>query len=353
MWPAAYSPASRTSRTCGGSPASSRRASSSGSIASIRGTGRLLGAPGGHAAAEEAAHPQADRGEQLGRLQLVAVGGGDDDQLGVVGDDLGDLGREAGVVGGGADRAGDVGLVELLVGARVDRDGAGGDRRLEPARGQRRRRADRLDQRAAVERDDVLDVGRPVAERGDRVLDELGLVGEASARLWRRSKPIVEEVLRSIAGAAAERAAEVPRPDLDLVGQRQQPLVQGAEDLGRALARLDRQVGTGDVADEQRVAGQHRPRGRRRGRRRAAGRRCARDGARACGSPRSCTVAQLQRPAVGEGLVRVLGLGQLVDVDRRAGARAPGARGRRRGRRGCGSPARARSAPRAGGSGRR
>ena len=61
-------------------------------------------------------------------------------------------------------------------------------------------------------------------------------------------------------GAAAERAAEVPGPDLDLVGQRQQPLVQRAEDVGRALARLDREVGAGDVADEQRVAGQDRDR---------------------------------------------------------------------------------------------
>ena len=81
------------------------------------------------------------------------------------------------------------------------------------------------------------------------------------ARLWRRSKPIVEEVLRSIAGAAAERAAEVGGPDLDLVVERQQALVQGAEHLGRALARLHRQVGPGDVADEQRVAAEQRPGG--------------------------------------------------------------------------------------------
>ena len=51
----------------------------------------------------------------------------------------------------------------------------------------------------------------------------------------------------------------MPGPDLDVVGQRQQALVQGAEDVGGALARLDREVGAGDVADEERVAGQHRP----------------------------------------------------------------------------------------------
>ena len=45
----------------------------------------------------------------------------------------------------------------------------------------------------------MLDVGRTGAERGDRVLDELGLVVEAPAPgCGARSKPIVEEVLRSI-----------------------------------------------------------------------------------------------------------------------------------------------------------
>ncbi len=42
-----------------------------------------LRAPGGHPAGEEAAHPQPDRGEQVGGRELVAVGGGDDDQLDV------------------------------------------------------------------------------------------------------------------------------------------------------------------------------------------------------------------------------------------------------------------------------
>src|SRR6188472_4807492 len=60
-------------------------------------------------------------------------------------------------------------------------------------------------------------------------------------------------------GAAAERAAEVPGPDLGLLGQGQQALVQGAEDVGGALARLDREVGAGDVADEEAVPGQRRP----------------------------------------------------------------------------------------------
>src|SRR6185312_16344295 len=76
-----------------------------------------------------------------------------------------------------AEGAGDVGLVELLVAAAVDDDGAGGDRRLDLVRGQRRRRPEAFDQGAAVELDDPPQVGRLVAERTDRRLDELGLVG--------------------------------------------------------------------------------------------------------------------------------------------------------------------------------
>ncbi len=202
---------------------------------------------------------------------------------------------------------------------RVDRLRPLGDRRLEAARRELRRRADRLDQRAAVEGDDVLDVGRPLAQRGDRVLDEIGLVGEGQRPVVAALEADRRGGLQVDPGAAAERAAEVPGPDLDLVGQRQQPLVQRAEDVGGALARLDRQVGAGDVADEERVAGQHRDRVAAAARRRAAGRRCARAGGRGCGSPRSHRLAQLQRPAVGERLVLVLGPGQLADVDRRPG----------------------------------
>ncbi len=79
-------------------------------------------------------------------MALVAVGGGDDDQLGVAGGDPRDLGREAGVIGGGTERAGDVGLVELLIGAAVDHDRAGGDGGLDLVGGQRRRCAEALDQ---------------------------------------------------------------------------------------------------------------------------------------------------------------------------------------------------------------
>ena len=116
----AYSAALRTSSTSGGSGALDPRRQLVGVDQLDLAHRPLLRAPGGHPALEEAADPQADRGQQLGGVALVAVGGGDDDDLGPVGGDPRDLGREAGVVGGGAEGAGDVGLVELLVGAAVD-----------------------------------------------------------------------------------------------------------------------------------------------------------------------------------------------------------------------------------------
>ena len=138
------------------------------------------------------------------------------------------------------------------------------------------------------------------------------------ARLWLRSKPIVEQFLRSIAEPPQSEPPRWRGPELDLVVEWQQALVQGAEHRGRALARLHRQVGPGDVADEQRVAAEQRP-----GVAATAGVAQQEGGVlgpvpgRVHGLDRE--VAQLQHPAVAEGLVRVLGPGQLVDVDRRPG----------------------------------
>ena len=69
-------------------------------------------------------------------------------------------------------------LVELIVGARVDEQGAAGDRDLDGAGAERRRGTELLDQRAPVEVDDVFDVGRAVPERRNRVGGELVGVGE-------------------------------------------------------------------------------------------------------------------------------------------------------------------------------
>ena len=119
-------------------------------------------------------------------------------------------------------------------------------------------------------------------------------------------------------GASAQRSAEMPGPDLDVVVQGEQAIMQRVEDPRRAVARLDREIGPRDVADEQRVAGQHRP-----------GIACASGiaqhergvlGAVAGRMHRlDLQVAHAKPPAVGERLVRVLGPGELVDVDRRSG----------------------------------
>jgi hypothetical protein len=107
-------------------------------------------------------------------------------------------------------------------------------------------------------------------------------------------------------------------PDLARVGERQQALVERAEDALRALGLVDGQVRAGDRADEQRVPGEHRPRLRAaRGvdqrERRVLGPVAGRV-QRAHGH-----VAERELPAVVERLVLVLGRGEPVDVDRRAG----------------------------------
>ncbi len=93
--------------------------------------------------------------------------------------------------------------------------------------------------------------------------------------------------------------------------------MQAGEDVAGAVLALDREVGAGDVADEQRVAGQHRPGLA------AAGAIDEREGGvlgpvarRVQGADDD--VAELELPAVVERLVVVFGLGEAMDVDRRA-----------------------------------
>ena len=110
------------------------------------------------------------------------------------------------------------------------------------------------------------------------------------------------------------------RPYLAGVRQRQQLLVQGAEDRARALVLVDGEVGPRDVADEQRVAGQHRPRlvaalGVDQRERRVLG---PVPGRVQRAHPHA---AELELPAVVERLVLVVGRGVAVDVDRRPGRR--------------------------------
>ena len=119
-------------------------------------------------------------------------------------------------------------------------------------------------------------------------------------------------------GSAAQRPAEVARPDLDGVGQAHELVVERVEDAARALLLVDGEVGAGDVADEQRVAGQDRPRlvaargvdERERGVLGAVAGRVQRA---------DLQRAEFEFPAVVERLVVVVGLGVAVDVDGRAG----------------------------------
>ncbi len=301
----------------------------------------LLRAPGGHSAVEEAAHAEPDRGEQLRRLELVAVGGGDDDQLGAAGDDPAHLGAETGVIGGGADRAGDVRLVELLVGARVDHHRPAGDRRLDRTRGERRRRTELLDQRTPVEGDDVLDVGGPVGERRHRVLDELLLAGEAQRSVVRgaRSRSWSSTCGRSRHFRRASRRGARARPRPRRGGRagaragsgRSRRRPRGARSPGRAGRRPRRRASPRSGP----------PMDRRRAPRPAGGRRCARGGAPACASPsprpRPAPASSRRRRARAHSPPRPAhGCGSSPRSRRRA------ARDRRRDQRGCGSRARAR-----------
>src|SRR2546423_1712766 len=56
---------------------------------------------------------------------------------------------------------------------------------------------------------------------------------------------------------SAIHAGLVPKPAH--VAGREQPLVQRTEDPGRTLLPVDGQVRAGDVGDEQRIPGEHRP----------------------------------------------------------------------------------------------
>ena len=184
--------------------------------------------------------------------------------------------------------------------------------------------------------DDVLEVGRLRRQAGDRLLDERVLLGDLEHGGVRALEADRRRDLQVHPGPAAQRAAQVPRPDLAGVGKLQELLVQRAEDVVGALALVHREVGPRDVAHEERVARQHGPRlvaalGVDQRERRVlgpvAGRvdRAHADAARARAPSRPRT-ARGRSPARRRG-----GRGS----SRRW--RPPGARGRTRGRRGCAS----------------
>ena len=83
----------------------------------------------------------------------------------------------------------------------------------------------------------------------------------AAPALWARSWPIVDEVLFSIAALPHIEPPRCPGHSSTSSGERQQAVVERVEDLASALRLLDREVGPGDVAGEQRVAAEDAPRG--------------------------------------------------------------------------------------------
>jgi hypothetical protein len=169
----------------------------------------------------------------------------------------------------------------------------------------------------AVELDDAAEVGGCGAERAEGQLDEARSSVRAAAGCGGARSRSSRTTLRSIPGPAAQRAAEVPGPDLDVVGQREQRSCSERKIPRAPSSLLHREVGPRDVAHEQRVAGEHRPRlvaarvsiERERGVLGPVARACA---------ARARARAELELPAVLERLVRVARARVAVDVDRRA-----------------------------------
>ena len=83
--------------------------------------------------------------------------------------------------------------------------------------------------------------------------------GRPSSVLCARSKPMVVAIFRSMPGPPQSDPPRWPGQTSTSSGERQELLVHRAEDAARAVLLLDREIRAGDVADEQRVAGQHRP----------------------------------------------------------------------------------------------
>ena len=162
----------------------------------------------------------------------------------------------------------------------------------------------------------------------------------ASVGLCARSKPIVEAIFMSIPGPPHIEPPRWPGHTSTCSGS-SSSVAQGVEDPARALGLLDGQVGPRDVADEQRVAGQHRPRLL------AAARVDQRERGvlgPVAGRVQGADRQRAERPlvAVGERLVLVVGARRARGRGSSRRWRPPAARARTRGRRGCGSRRRAR-----------
>ena len=151
-------------------------------------------------------------------------------------------------------------IVELLVGTSVDHQGAADPLLLDLARRERQDLGAGGEQWTLVQLDDRPEVRRLRSELRDGLLDKVVLSGDRQRRVVTALETDRRRDLHVHAGSTAHRAAEMRRPDLTFVGKRQELVLERAEYVPRALALFDRQVGTGHVVHEQRVAGEHRPR---------------------------------------------------------------------------------------------
>ena len=283
---------------------------------------RALGAPARHPAGEEAAElADADGGGELGRASRPSSSSRPTSTI-----SWSRSATQASFVPKPAwsiviaDGAGDVGVVELEVRAHVHDQRAVGALLLHLARGRAARpRRPAVIERAAVQLDDGLEVRRLRPQRPRATASTNSSSSSSrSISLWRRSKPIVEETFMIHPGPAAERAAEVPGPDLGL-GR----AATGAGScrlwkMSRApssfsTARSGRATSPTNSVSPVSTAQGSSPRGPCRSGRR----RCARGGGPGVCRARTRTRAELELPAVVEGLVVVLRLRVAVDVDRR------------------------------------
>ena len=321
MWPASHSSRSRTSSTCSAASPAQRSCSSGDGHALDALDGQALLPPRGHAAGEVAGEvAQADRAGEHGRLERVLVVAADEhDRL------PGRRPARRAWSRSPARRA----VMQIAPGmcassncssVRTSTTSAPSCRACSTWRGVSGcastvsfTSGPRLS--ATIAR--KFGGCGPSARR--RAPDELVLVRELQQLLVGALEADRRGDLEVHPGPAAERPAEVAGPDLAWCRAASSSLSLSERKIPRAPSSLSTaRSGRRDVADEQRVAGQHRPRlvaarGVDQRERRVLG-PVARRVERAHDER-----AQLQLPAVVERLVVVLGRRLAVDVDRRAG----------------------------------
>src|ERR671922_172937 len=225
-----------------------------------RGGGEIGRLPRRDPARDEAAQAaEADGLELTGQRPRVVVARREDDDLGFRLEHPRGASADAGVRLRDADRARDVDGVELARVAAVDERRACLEELPCPRGGERLQRAGLGDERPAVQLDDPLEVRRLRGEVAGQLADELVLLLDPEQRVEAALEAERRARLPAHPRAAAERAADVSRPDLEEVLVLQQPPERAVQVAG-ALLGLDGQVGPRHVADEERVAGQDEPR---------------------------------------------------------------------------------------------